>query len=116
MFIRWYESIDAVIPDLSVKVESPNLDHNDNVREVMLDPEDGETVLDYLRKYEYASLEHVTVELLWRSSLRRGAAVALDVDDYDSGNEQLAVRHRPETGTPVKNKGRVRYRLTRVAL
>jgi len=89
-----------------VKVESPNLDHNDNVREVMLDPEDGETVLDYLRKYEYASLEHVTAELLWRSSLRRGAAVALDVDDYDAGTEQLAVRHRPETGTPIKNKGR----------
>jgi site-specific recombinase XerD len=106
VFIRWCESIDAVTPDLSVKVESPNLDHNDNVREVMLDPDDGKEVLDYLRKYEYASIEHVTLTLLWYCSLRRGAAVALDTGDYDSGNQQIAVRHRPETETPIKNKAR----------
>lgn len=106
VFIRWCEAIDAVMPDLSVKVESPNLKHNDNVREVMLDPDDGDEVLSYLRKYEYASIEHVTLTLLWHCSLRRGAAVALDVDDYDSGSQQIAVRHRPETGTPIKNKAR----------
>jgi site-specific recombinase XerD len=106
VFIRWCESIDAVTPDLSVKVESPNLDHNDNVREVMLDPDDGKEVLNYLRKYEYASIGHVTLTLLWRCSLRRGAAVALDVDDYESGSQQIAVHHRPETATPIKNKAR----------
>jgi hypothetical protein len=63
------------------------LDYNDNVRDVMLAPEDGTMVLDYLRTYAYASVEHVTVELLWRSSLRRGAAVALDVDDYRNTGE-----------------------------
>jgi Site-specific recombinase XerD len=106
VFIRWCESINAVTQDLSTSVESPNLDHNDNVREVMLDPEDSTMVLEYLRKYEYASVEHVAVELLWRTALRRGAAVALDVGDYDAERQQLAVKHRPETGTPIKNKGR----------
>lgn len=106
VFIRWCESIDAVTPDLSTKVESPDLDHNDNVREVMLDPEDGEQVLSYLRKYEYCSLPHVVLELLWHTSMRRGASVALDVDDYEADEQRLSVRHRPEMGTPIKNKAR----------
>jgi integrase len=106
VFIRWCESIDAVTPDLSEKVISPDLDHDDNVRSVMLNPEDGERVLEYLQKYEYASLEHVTLAVLWRGSLRRGAAVALDVGDYDPEARRLTVRHRPDTETPIKNKGR----------
>ncbi|EMA68807.1 integrase domain-containing protein SAM domain-containing protein [Halorubrum aidingense JCM 13560] len=106
VFIRWCESIDAVSPDLSTKVESPDLDYDDNVRTVMLDSEDGEEVLAYLRKYKYCSLPHVVFELLWHTSLRRGAAVALDVDDYDPQTQQLNVRHRPDTGTPIKNKAR----------
>jgi len=92
VFICWCESIDAVTPDLSVKVESPNLDHNDNVREVILDPDDGKEVLDYFRKYEYASIEQVTLSLLWHCSLRRGAAIALDALRYAVTTEKMRER------------------------
>jgi hypothetical protein len=30
---------------------------------------------------------------------------ALDVDDYDPHDQCVKVRHRSETGTPIKNKG-----------
>lgn len=30
---------------------------------------------------------------------------ALDVDDYDSDEQSVKVRHRPEAGTPIKNQG-----------
>jgi integrase len=43
---------------------------------------------------------------MWHGLLRRGAVRALDLDDYDPEEMTLEVRHRPETGTPIKNKHR----------
>lgn len=103
VFIRWCESIDAVHADLSTKVTSPTLSENQAVRDAMVDAEEAETILDYLRRYEYASARHVCFRLLWRVALRRGALVALDVDDYNADDQSLEVLHRPESGTPIKN-------------
>jgi len=47
---------------------------------------------------------HVTSLLIWHAVLRRGAIDALDVGDYDAEEMSPDVRHRPETGTPIKNK------------
>lgn len=106
VFIRWAESIDAVQPDLCQKVVSPTLTGDDNVRDVMVDAEEAEQILEYLRTYEYASERHVCFRLMWRAALRRGAVVALDIKDYDSGEQSLQVKHRPDSGTPIKNKSR----------
>lgn len=104
VFIRWCETIDAVRPDLSTQVVSPSIDENEDVRDVMLDSEVAQEILDYLRRYEYASARHVCFQLMWRTALRRGAAVSLDLEDYDADDQYLEVHHRPETGTPIKNK------------
>ena len=104
VFIRWCEKMDAVEPDLSVKVQSPTLSDGENARDVLLDGETAEAVLTYLDTYEYASVQHVTLALLWHTTMRRGAVRALDLDDYDRAGELLEVRHRPETGTPIKNQ------------
>jgi integrase len=104
VFIRFLESIDAVQPELSEKVISPDLDSGQNVRSVMLGTERAESILDYLAQYEYASREHVVTALMWHASLRRGAVRALDVDDYNSEEQFLQVRHRPDTDTPIKNQ------------
>lgn len=63
----------------------------------------SETALDYLERYEYASLPHVTLALLWHTMMRMGGARALDVEDYSPEDQYLSVVHRPETGTPIKN-------------
>lgn len=104
VFIRWCENIDAVIPDLSIKVQSPTLTAEERARDVMLDSDRATQVLAYLEKYEYASLPHVTIALLWHTMMRRGSAHALDVSDYDPKEKTLEVHHRPDTGTPIKNK------------
>ncbi|ELZ12533.1 integrase domain-containing protein SAM domain-containing protein [Halovivax asiaticus JCM 14624] len=103
VFVRWLGTIDAVDPDLHVKVQSPNLRPGDNVREVMLDSEDAEAALDYLERYEYASLPHVTMALLWHTMMRMGAAHALDIGDYSPEDQCVSVVHRPDEGTPIKN-------------
>jgi site-specific recombinase XerD len=104
VFIRWLEQVDGVEQDLSTKVRSPSLTPEQNTRHVMLDSERATKVLAYLEKYEYATFGHVTVALLWHTMLRVGAAHALDVDDYYSDEQYLEVHHRPERGTPIKNK------------
>jgi integrase len=104
VFIRWCGTIDAVPTDLWSKVVSPSLADGENSRDVMLDSEVADGILEYLSTYEYASERHVTFLLIWHALLRRGAIHALDVGDYDAQEMSLDVRHRPETGTPIKNK------------
>ncbi len=104
VFIRFLETIDAVQPDLSEKVLSPDLESKENVRDEMLDSEPAETILGYLSKYEYASRSHVVLALQWHTMMRRGAVRALDLQDYHSEDQYLQVRHRPESETPIKNQ------------
>ena len=106
VFIRWCESIDAVPVDLSVKVVSPTLSDDERSRDEMLDAEVAEAISEQLSQYEFASARHVCFLLMWHGLLRRGAVRALDLDDYDSEEMALEVRHRSETGTPIKNKHR----------
>ena len=104
VFIKWLESIDAVEQDLHKKVRSPDVTPAENSRDVMLEADDAEAMLTYLRRYEYASLRHVTATLLWHTMLRMGSIRALDIEDYDPEEQSLTLRHQPDTDTPLKNK------------
>ncbi|WP_121744795.1 site-specific integrase [Natronorubrum halophilum] len=81
VFVRFLGTIDGVDQDLHEKVRSPDLRPGEGVREVMLDQEQAEAVLDHLERYEYASLPHVTLAFLWHTMIRMGAARSLDVED-----------------------------------
>jgi len=105
VFIRWLESIDGVEQDLSEKVLSLSITPDENSRDVMLDTERATEVLSYLERYEYATIDHVAIALMWHTMMRVGAVHALDIKDYDAEEQFLEVRHRPDTGTPIKNKG-----------
>mgnify|MGYP000099498347 CR=1 FL=1 len=93
------ESIDGAPEDLHLKVRSPNLTGGDNVRDVMLEEDRAEELLEYLRRYESASRPHIVIALMWHTMMRVGAIHVLDVDDYDSDEQS----HRRESGTPIKN-------------
>lgn len=82
VFIKWLESVDGVEQDLHAKVRSLALAGKENVRNVMLDEKRAERVLGYLRKYEYASRQHVSLALMWHAMMRVGAVHSLDCADY----------------------------------
>ncbi len=105
LFLRWCESINAVEPDLHTKVEAlmPALSKSDEQADSILERNEAEVLIQYQRKYDYASRRHLIMELLWHTGIRLGALRALDVDDYDGEAERLRVRHRPDTETPLKN-------------
>ena len=106
VWIKWLEAIDAVKQDLHTKVLSPTLTGDDNVRHEKVDPDRAEEILAYLEKYEYASRPHVALELMWHTMMRVGEIRSLDVPDYDPGNQSMQVKHRPGTGTTLKNQSK----------
>ncbi|NLV12122.1 tyrosine-type recombinase/integrase [Haloarcula argentinensis] len=104
VFIRFAESIDAVPDGTSQAVQSPNLSDKANVRDVMLNSDKAEQIISYLNAYRYASREHITLLLAWRTMMRRGAIHALSLRDYCSQDEYIKVSHRPEIDCPIKNQ------------
>lgn len=106
VFLEFCASIDAVPEGLRDKILLPTVSGTEQASKTTLDAERAERVLDYLETYQYASRQHVTMTLLWRSGIRMGSARAIDLSDYDSDAPGIEIAHRPEKDTPLKNKER----------
>jgi site-specific recombinase XerD len=104
VFIRWCEQIDAVETGLHEKILLPQLGRTEDQRDAMLDSESAGKLIEYLRQFEFATRTHALVEVLWHTGMRIGAVQSLDLQDYDSEDRLLEVRHRPDQGTTLKNK------------
>jgi integrase len=104
-FLRFCGTIEAVEEDLYEKVALPSLSESEEVSDSTIDPERVVDILEWLGRYEYASRDHVIWMLIWHTGARVGAIRALDLDDCDLEGEKLGLdyKHRPETGTPLKN-------------
>lgn len=103
-FLEFAASIGAVEQGMREKVLMPDLAPEDEQREEMLEPERAEDILHFLDQFRYASREHVIMAILWHTGIRLGSLRALDVDDFDETEPCLELRHRPESGTPLKNQ------------
>ena len=105
VFVEWCETIDAVQPGLFKKIKPPVIPDGGNVSETTLDATRADRILEYLQKFEYATVEHVTWVILVKTGMRMGAAHGLDLEDYhpDEDYPHLALSHRPDTDTPLKN-------------
>lgn len=103
VFVKWCGSIEAVDPDLYNKVLVPQVNGEEEQRDVMLDAEHADEILQQLSKYHYASRNHVLFALLWETGMRIGAARSLDLCDVDVEERCLELAHRPERGTTLKN-------------
>lgn len=102
VFLRFCASIDAVEPGLDEKIVLPTTTADD-ARDELLDGDCAQRILDHLETYRYATLEHALFEVLWHTGLRIGAAVGLDVTDYDADEQFLELANRPDRGTALKN-------------
>lgn len=104
MYLRFAESIEAAPTGLAERLVMPQAERKS--REGRLAAETADVVLDHLRRFQYASRDHTLFRVLWVTAVRVGTARAFDIGDFDREGRTLAVRHRPETDTPLKNKGR----------
>lgn len=101
-FVAYLESIEAVSEGLSDKVRVPEVD--DSGRDIELAPDRLNRILEYLNKFEYATLDHTLFCLLKEAGRRIGGIQALDLDDYhhDHSDPYLEFHHRPGE-TRLKN-------------
>ncbi|WP_162562383.1 tyrosine-type recombinase/integrase [Salinigranum rubrum] len=100
-FLQFCASIDAINPSVPERVELPKRDPQ--AREEILETEAANEVLNYLRRFAYASREHALLSLTWHAGIRSGTLRGLDVDDVEMTKNRLRIRHRPDEGTPLKN-------------
>lgn len=101
-FLDHLADINAVSEELPERIRLPNVEGDDS-RDTLLDRGRANAILDFLHNFQYASPEHVTLLLMWRTSARRGGIRALDLDDFDEEDRAICFRHRASTGTPLKN-------------
>ena len=111
-FLRFCGDVEAVPPELFDQIPLPRLDGSGDVSETTLVPDRAVEILDYLGRYQYASRTHIVMLLLWRTGCRISALRALDLQDVDGHGDRpgadgpaIEVVHRPDAGTPLKNKG-----------
>lgn len=69
---------------------------------VPFDDERAQELIAYLDRYEYASLDHVLIALLWQTDMNVREVRALDVEDIDLADGTLELVHRPGQETPLK--------------
>ncbi|GAB3681243.1 tyrosine-type recombinase/integrase [Salinarchaeum chitinilyticum] len=103
VFLEFCADLNFVPEGMRERVKLPSIDRSDEARDVKLPADRAEDILQYMERYEYASRDHVIVAILWHTGIRMGALRALDVDDFDQEAQCLDLRHRPESGTPLKN-------------
>lgn len=103
-FIGFCERIEACDGGLSEKILVPKIDDDEQSRESFIETDVMKTVLERLRKYEYASKDHVVLGLQWSIGCRIGGIRALDVGDFSHETNTIELHHRPNENTPLKNK------------
>jgi site-specific recombinase XerD len=101
--LRYWADIEGVRDGLAEKVHAPELPDGAEARDVHLDEERAERILDYLGRYHPGSRMHALMSLLWRTGMRRSALRSLDVDDLRPDDHAAVLEHRPEMGTKLKN-------------
>lgn len=104
VFFGHLADIKAVRSDFKERIRLPKLQEGEDVDERTLDAERANAILDHLHRWEYATPHHVAFLLIWRTCCRVGGLRSLDVSDFDRDDRALSFRHRPDEGTPLKNK------------
>jgi integrase len=102
--IEFCEYVQAVPRGMADMVRIPSVNEDDEICDDLLTRDEALAMLDFLGKFEYASNRHITLLILWKTGMRMSGLRALDLGDFDEGRPALELRHRPTTGTPLKNK------------
>lgn len=106
IFLEYAESIGAVEEGLSDAVDVPALEAREEKSDQRLDADDATAALSFFRdspKY-FGVPMHAFLEVAWHVGARIGAIRGLDLGDYDADEQWLHFVHRPDSGTPLKNK------------
>jgi site-specific recombinase XerD len=106
--LEYCARIDVIDEDLPRKVEIPSVNRDEEADDTRLETEDAKALLEFYResRAKFARKHHALLEVFWNTGARLSGVRALDLQDYDPEERYLDFRHRPDTGTGLKNKDR----------
>jgi site-specific recombinase XerD len=104
VFMRFAESIEAARRGIAERIRLPEVEKQS--RETRVTESVAKEALDHLSCFKYAGRDHAVFRLLWTTAIRVGTARSFDVEDFDEEQQLLAVQHRPDSATPLKNAER----------
>lgn len=84
-------------------VRIPETDTEDEVRFEHLDQEVAERIIEYFEAAAPGSLHHALMLLGWHTAMRLCSIHSIDLRDVDEEEYSIKLRHRPETGTVLKD-------------
>ncbi|WP_224268582.1 tyrosine-type recombinase/integrase [Haloprofundus salinisoli] len=107
-FIEYLERIELVEDGLAERVHIPNVDAAEQSSDKKLDTDQAQKLLNYYRNSDedFGSRRHALFEVLWFTAARIGSIRALDLRDVYLDEQYIDFKHRPKTGTPLKNKSK----------
>jgi len=103
VFLEFCAAIDAVEEGMRERVQLPDVDPEEEASDIVLEEERAREILNHLDTFRYASREHVILAIMWHTGCRLGTLRAIDVGDVDFDAQCIDIRHRPDSGTPLKN-------------
>jgi site-specific recombinase XerD len=107
VFLRYYEDLGVVEEGLADSVDVPTLSKAEESSDIRLATADADALLAFYRDSpQYRGHPwHAWLELAWHTGARMGSLHALDLEDYHPDEGYVEFVHRPDQGTPLKNKG-----------
>jgi len=104
-WLEYLARIEVVGDDLPEKVHIPDVPDDAETNDELLEAGEASALLSMFRDdpQRYGTAKHALLELLWFVGCRVGAVRALDLDDYESDEQMVVFRHRPESDSPLKN-------------
>lgn len=106
VFLKYARDIGAVDDAVVEAVSVPSLDPHQEKSSKRLNADDARDALSFFRGSQayFGVPMHASLEVTWHTGARMSGLRALDLGDYDSEDRSLSFKHRPQTGTGLKNK------------
>lgn len=105
-FFRFLRRKGATTDEHLTSIHIPDIDPAEMTDSTSLRPDAGLDLIEFYRDSpnHRGTRGHVYLELAWFIGARLGGLRALDVYDVDLDRAYVEFHHRPDSGTPLKNK------------
>lgn len=102
-WLKWISQRDLCEESVYKILDQNKLGLSPKARDEALSVKRARAILVDLRKKRRGSPQHTVIELLWNGGPRIGGAHSTDLRDFDPERSELKFRHRPQSGTRLKN-------------
>jgi site-specific recombinase XerD len=102
-WLQWLQRRQLCTESVYQVLDRDELGLTPKARDEAIPPETARAILGKLRGRRRGTDLHASLELFWNGGTRIGDVHSLDINDFDPENQRIRLRHRPETGTRLKN-------------